>query len=297
MGLHRSGTSILYKMLGETKKFNILTLYHVINYNQLIYNYVNKIETKKKQELNDLIIKKGIKTRKTDHMVVNSDYPHEYMYIFSELGYSWKINEKNKLLFETLCKKLKYISENNNPILLKNPHDFANFVFIKQNFPNAKFIFIHRNPFEVINSTMRLWETHLKTKNEFLAIYSKSYEKVYDNPLSRMLLRFIYISKIPIGITRVVTSAAKRSMHYLKNIDSLSKEDYVIITYENLCKNPNKVIGEVLDFLNVKSNIDFSKFVKPRNLKLIPKVEFWKNLIKKKMKDYINYLHKISTLE
>ena len=296
MGLHRSGTSILYKMLGETKKFSILTLYHVIYYNELIYNHVNKIETRKKQELNNLIIKRGIKTRKTDHMTVNADYPHEYMYIFSEQGYTWKINEKNKVLFETLCKKLKYISENNNPILLKNPHDFANFVFIKQNFPNAKFIFIHRNPFEVINSNMRLWETHLKKRNEFLAMYLKSYGKLYDNPLSRILWRLIYISKIPIGITRVVNLAAKRTKGYLKDISYLKNGDYIILTYEDLCRKPNKTIGKILDFLNVKSDIDFSKLIKPRDLKLMPKVEFWKKLISKKMKDYISYLHKISNL-
>jgi hypothetical protein len=291
MGLHRSGTTILYKMLAETGKFNILTAYHVIFYDELLYNHINGIEEKKKEEFNNLLIEKGIITRKTDNVKVSADYAHEYLYIFTERGYPWTIATENKEFFEEMCKKFKFISENNNPILLKNPYDYSNFIFIKKAFPNAKFIFINRNPLEVISSTMRLWRTHFSSKNEFLAMYYKQYERIYDNPVSRFIFKKYYLSKFPPGIFEPIRRSAKGTDYYLKNIKSLSEKDYISITYEKLCADPNKSIGQILDFLNLKTNIDFSKHIKPRKLKLTPEVDFMKNFIFKKMKPYFEYFN------
>ena len=49
MGLHRSGTSILYKMLGATRHFNTVTAYHILKYDELLYNFTkNKEKTVKR---------------------------------------------------------------------------------------------------------------------------------------------------------------------------------------------------------------------------------------------------------
>lgn len=293
MGLHRSGTSILYKMLNETGKLNSLTAYHILNYDMLLYNYVNGLEDKKKDELNNLFKSKGITNRKTDYMEVTSDYVHEYVYIFSERNYPSKITHKNKELFDNICKKLSYISGNDNPILLKNPYDYPNFLFIKKIYPNAKFIFIHRNPLSVISSTMLLWKTLLTNKNEYTALFSKSYSRSYGNPLIRFMMRMYYTSRVPIGIFDVLNRSVKGNKYFLENIVQISKDDYISITYESLCKNPNKVISDIMSFLNIQSDIDFSKFIKPRKLKLIPEVKFIKKFIFKMMRPYFDY-HKYS---
>ena len=41
-------------------------------------------------------------------MKVTADYVHEYCYIFSKKNYNNKLNNKNKQLFDLLCKKLSY---------------------------------------------------------------------------------------------------------------------------------------------------------------------------------------------
>ena len=215
------------------------------------------------------------------------------MYIFSERNYNWQLCDKNKNLFDELCKKIQYISENKNPILLKNPHDFANFLYIKKIYPKSKFIFIHRNPYEIISSTMRLWQTHLKNKNEYLAMYNKGYDKLYSNPFSRFFWKKIYLSNLPIGLYNIVSMSSKRTNKYLKDIKHLPENDYLIITYEKLCNKTDKVIKEIEKFLNVKINIDLSGYIKPRALNLTSEVEIWKKLISKKMKFYIKYLNNI----
>jgi hypothetical protein len=145
LGLHRSGTTILYRMLNETGNFNVLTLYHVLYFDRLLYDQINHIEGKEKDRLNALLKEKGITNRKTDAIRVTAEYEHEYVYIFSQRNYPRKINENNRELFELLCKKITYLSGNDKPILLKNPYDYPKFLSIKKMYPHAKFVFIQRN--------------------------------------------------------------------------------------------------------------------------------------------------------
>jgi len=273
-------------MLNETKNFTILTTNHVINYNQILHNYIKNIEDKKKIELNELMKQKGIITRKFDEMEVGADLEHEYVDIFLERNYSFRLSLKNKNLFDEMCRKLKYTSNNHNPLLLKNPHDYTNFLEIKKIYPDAKFIFIHRNPIKVINSVMHLWKTHFSSKNQYIALYSKRYEKCYDNILIRLLLRFFYCSKFPISIIREIFKVSKGNKNYLKNINKLSKKDFISITYENLCNNPNKEIRNILDFLNLECNINYDNYINKRTLGIKPEVEFMKNYILNKNELY-----------
>jgi hypothetical protein len=228
----------------------------------------------------------GITTRKTDELEVTADYAHEYMYIFSQKNYPWKLTAKNKQLFEELCKKLRYISDNNKPLLLKNPYDYPNFLFVKKNYPNAKFIFIHRNPLEVISSSLRLYETRFKNEDKLMGLYYEQYTKLFQNPLALFLARIYYTSCFPLGVFKIIWHSTKANKYFLKNIKYLSDEDYISINYEKLCMEPNKVIIKILDFLNMKTDKDFNKYVKPRKLKLIPRILFLRKFIYKMMKSY-----------
>ena len=289
MGLHRSGTSILYQMLGKAGHLNTVTAYHILKYDELLHNHINNLEDNIKNVINKLFKEKGITDRIIDYIPVTADYNHEYVYLFSEKDQPLKICFKNRWLFENLCKKITYISGNNNPILLKNPYDYSNFLFIKKIYPNARFIFIHRNPLYVLSSLMRTMQMLLKHKNEYTAIFSKKYRQIFKNPLALLAARIYYTSKIPIGLFVEIQSYAWATSYFLKNINQLPKNDYILIKYEDLCRDPNKVIAEIISFLQIKSDVDFSMFIKPRKLDLIPEVKILKKYIFKKMKPFFEY--------
>lgn len=44
-------------------------------------------------------------------------------------------------------------------LLLKNPFHIARAKILAEMYPEAKFVFIHRNPYEVFSSTLHLWKT------------------------------------------------------------------------------------------------------------------------------------------
>ena len=78
MGEHRSGTTLLYKILVETECFNFVKAYHIIKYKKILSNHVNDIENQAYQELDDQLKSLGINDRVIDKLKVTPDFPEEY---------------------------------------------------------------------------------------------------------------------------------------------------------------------------------------------------------------------------
>ncbi len=293
MGLHRSGTSILYKLLGETKKFNVVNAYHMVYYDQLLYNHENNLEEKFKQQLNQKLQQKNNEDRGIDKLKVYADLPEEYVFIITRKTLLRYINPLNKDIFIEMCKKIQYISENNKkPLILKNPYDFPNFLYIKKIFPDAKFIFIHRHPLKIISSTLKAEASLYKKLNQYYSQMDNNYVKIFKIPLLHKIIYLLYSKLGVLGTIQITNYSKKAVNYYFKNIDKISEEDYVIIKYEDLCENPNQIMENILHFLGFKekNNIDFRKYISPRKLQLDPTIIKLKNFIYKSMKKYFDFL-------
>ena len=119
LGLHRSGTSILYRLLTQTGNFNSVTAYHLIYYNQLLKDFLlSQGEDSKKhltQQLQSFSVDRGI-----DRLKLDADFPEEYGFLLGKQSSKMFITGKNNDVFTELCKKIQVVSDNNKPILLKN---------------------------------------------------------------------------------------------------------------------------------------------------------------------------------
>ena len=94
MGVPRSGTSILYKILSATSNFNIVTSYHILKYSELLHNYINNIENQAKNNLADFF-KENLNTdRIIDRMQITPDFAEEYGFILGEKAGHPKISPK-----------------------------------------------------------------------------------------------------------------------------------------------------------------------------------------------------------
>lgn len=82
----------------------------------------------------------------------NQDYYNRYVSLFDV-----SIKEKRKLKKDIsyIIRKLS-IKKNNKQLVLKSPIDTARVDLLLEIFPNAKFIHIYRNPYEVFFSTKRM---------------------------------------------------------------------------------------------------------------------------------------------
>lgn len=74
-----------------------------------------------------------------------------------------------------LLKLISYANDKKR-LLLKNPHNTSRVKELLSIFPNAKFVFIHRNPYEVYHSTVHLYKKTIST--QFLQNFSE--EEILD---------------------------------------------------------------------------------------------------------------------
>ena len=290
LGHQRTGTTILYKMLGKTEQFNNVTIYHILKYDELLYNHIKNRENKVKKDINSFFKKSEIKNRSIDKIKVESDCFHDYGYIFSKKKFPKKLSYKSKDLFEKLCKKIIFVSKNNKPILLKNPFDYSNFLLLKKMYPDAKFIFIHRNPYEVVSSMMRAARVLYENKVTFATLFDSKYNQIFDSSLQLNTKKLLYASRFPLGILGTISSYAKESDFFLRNMKYLPDEDYISVRYEDLCYCPNEIICKIMNFLNLNyEKKDFSRYIKPRKLELTRETKIFMGMIYQLMEPYFKW--------
>ncbi len=155
LGDHRSGTTLLYQTLASTQCFNVVKAYHIIKYDEILHNHYNNIEAKKLQELQAEFEQLGICDREFDAVRVSPELPEEYGFIIRNAGHELYINDESLPKFLEACRKIQVTGDLARPLLLKNPWCYPYFLYIRQVIPNARFIFIHRNPIDVINSKLK----------------------------------------------------------------------------------------------------------------------------------------------
>lgn len=290
LGVHRSGTSILYKMLTDTGSFNAVTAYHIVKYDELLYNHHQDVEKKVKEELTASFKTEDSEDRRIDNMKVTADFPEEYGFLLTKQTIQMYLTSKNLSLFKELCKKIQMLEGNDKPLLLKNPYDFPNFLFIKKMFPDAKFVFIHRHPFKTISSARSAMDILTQRKNPYgTQLLFGLNEKVY-HPLLLYPLRLIF-SRIPeISVIIITRITASWTNYYMKNVKKLPANDYVTITYEEFCMHPQATIETIMNKFSIpaRNTFDASKLMKPRGKEVDPSVRKFQPFIYKSLKKYFD---------
>lgn len=291
LGDHRSGTTLLYKTLVATECFNFVRAYHIIKYDEILYNYVNKIEDRVGHELDKSMNLLGISDRVFDRVLVSSNLPEEYGFILKNAGYESYIDSRNLPLFRELCKKIQFVSHPDKALLLKNPWCLPHFMYVKSAFPEAKFIFIHRHPLHAINSKLKSVRSFLSARNVYMDLIAKWYTDIFDNPVKRFIYRMLYSQYFDLGLHEVTQQAIKSTTYFLQNIESLSNRDYVSIRYEDLCQEPETTILKILDFLELEPRVTlaYENLIEARTMKLLPEVEAKSEQILQKLQPYFAY--------
>ena len=291
MGDHRSGTTLLYKLLAETECFNFVNAYHIIKYNELLFNRLNNREEQAQQEVNKFFQDLGLKNRLIDKVAVTAGLPEEYGFILENAGKPTHICPENLQNFRELCQKVQFISAPQKNLLLKNPWDFSNFRYIKSVLPTAKFIFIHRHPIHIINSQLKASLSMLSTKNAYIAAISQPYAKLYKNPwrlLYRRLRNSLFFQRSLNTATRDVAQAVD---YFIENVNLLPETDYMSVRYEELSQEPEKVVLSVLNFLKLQpeSPLSYDTLIESRPLSLLPEVGKKYDELQQKLQPYFDY--------
>jgi len=287
LGLHRSGTSILYKMLESTGRFNSVTAYHIAFYNQLLRNHIEGREEAAKREFNKVLRQKNHRDRGIDRLKMSADLPLEYAFLLGKNYLFNQLNERNFAVFEEMCKKIQFIEGRSKRLLLKNPWDFSNFLFIKQKLPSAKFVFIHRRPLHVISSSLRALRVLVNQRTVYSEMVSPLAREAVNNPALSALGKMLLSPPVPPGLFLVVEQRARDACYFLRNLRHLSSQDYVNVRYEDLCSATERTMDKILNFLAIEENPEqFNAFINPRGLSLCPEVKRFQGYIQRRFREY-----------
>ena len=187
IGHWRSGTTHLHYLLSQDKRFVYLDSFQAFFF---------RVAFVSKGIMRPLLAKLMPSTRLQDNVKIDAHSPQEEEHPLTNLteksgmqifffpknrSYFDKYNvfegttEKEikdwKKVYLKMLKQISLFQGKKKQLLLKNPHNTGRVKILLQLFPNAKFIFIHRNPYEVYSSTKYLYQKAVKT--QFLQEFSE----------------------------------------------------------------------------------------------------------------------------
>ena len=173
--------------------------------------------------------------------------------------------------------------------MLKNPFDTGNFIFIREAFPQARFVFIFRNPLEVISSQLHAIRTALEKEVAYDAIVSERYRRSLKSPLGLALTRWACSDRFPLLYFQIARNLTRQCDYIVKNFDTLAPRA-VGITYRELCEAPAKSVDRIFSFLNLQPQRipNYGKLIRPRYPKLLPEVRKRQDVIAERNKIFCN---------
>ena len=285
LGHWRSGTTLLHNLLCLDKETAFTTTYQTVFPNNLfafqwLFKGVMRIAMPSHRPVDN--VKLDPNYPQEEEFALNNEIPisfynwwyfpkstrsiaDEYLLdktASAEAKLIWRINFKR---FVTRCilntKGVRFIS--------KNPPHTARIPELLKLYPNAKFIFIHRNPYEVVHSTNafyksilegiklqdisdeQLMENILYTNKELIAKYEKdkglipkgnlleiTYAELVED--SKPLIEQIYKTLLKDDFSRIekpLVTYLKKQSHSLKNYEFQS----------NFVQNVNNSLGQIIE--------------------------------------------------
>jgi hypothetical protein len=180
IGHYRSGTTFLHKVLSADRQWSHITTF------DFLFPYLSPCLVQPMKAILSLLIRTfKIKHPHFNNYIVNLDdpleedmitissltphsafwgevFPHRAKDYFCQQMFFRSNKEKEAWKQGYLYLLKKFTCRKKGRLLLKNPPNTARVRTILELFPDAKFIFIYRNPYQVFYSTQSLWKRTLE---------------------------------------------------------------------------------------------------------------------------------------
>ncbi len=251
VGYFRSGTTYLFYLLGSDPKFVYPSTYQVLTPHLFL------LFGKGMRKLFNSVMPE---TRPQDNVKISAESPSEEEFALANMtpfslvnGYVFPrriketcedcIHPKTKKQQEEWSKKLDYfvrkaiLANGNQQMLLKSPLNTARIDEILKRYPNARFIHIHRNPYEVYISNEGLLEKILP---------KMALNRAHEKELEQF----------------IIDSYRDTYQNFLKSKQQLRPDQLVEIRYSEFEKKPMEILQQVYDQIKLGDFSKVSSFIK-----------------------------------
>jgi hypothetical protein len=273
IGPHRSGTTLLYRVLTETGSFNSTSTYHIVNRHRLLALHSTGQEQAARDELDRWFAEKRLRGKEHSSAHITPDLPEEYSFALEHQAKRIIVDQDNLSSFNLFCRKVQMVQDPSRPLLLKNSYDTLNFLYLRDHVPNARFIFIYRHPVDVVNSQIRLLRQMIHEKSEYHALMLHRLRALYDNPVKLALARMVYSKHLPLMLIQTSRYVSRNCDYILDNVDKLG-DAAIGLSYPDLCGDTNRQMSRILSFLHLDERTpqDYSRIIRTREPAVLPEL-------------------------
>lgn len=262
MGLHRSGTTFLYDSLARCFALANLSLYHLFYYDRLLKNHAEGGERRDRDRLNALFRRLGITDRKLDAVYVDDRMVEEYGWMLRNHSFRMKVTRGNQAFLHEVCRKLQVVTPGAQAVLLKNPWDTGNARNILEWFPNARFIYITRDPIYILNSQINAAISLLSGSQPFQTLLVDNFKTVFGKgSLSAVyagwkLLRGVKVLTGNRPFEAVIRPFAAKAVErqlaaYYRDLEELPPESVYALDYQSFNERPQDHLRALAVFLDL----------------------------------------------
>ncbi len=272
IGAPRSGTTLLFQSLSNTKSFSYPSNFISRFYNNPAFGLqVQELLTNKdyhfQNEFSDVNFSSEIDFKssigKTNGILSPNEFWYFWRRFFDEenLQYELKINKDT--LIQLTSELSNWYSILEKPLLFKGLLFNEYIDSIKNIIPEAKFIFIRRDLHDNSKSLLNTRKTFFGDTSRWYSFKTTNYDQIKDRPAEEQVV--LQINQINNSIE--------------KQLNNLPNTDYFQVSYEEYCKNPNKslenlfnhfklnieinfALNDVIQFKMTEKNIEISNFIK-----------------------------------
>ncbi len=240
LGHWRQGTTFLHELFNCNPEYEFMTLFESVFPNHFLYS---------SEFLRWFLNLFLPETRPQDDLKITADLPSEHDFAIANLssmspysgayfpnnqdaynkyvtleGLSEKQIEKIKSSFRYMMKKL-IVKKKYKRLVLKSPVDTARVGFLLELFPDAKYVHIARNPYEVYYSTKRM------------------HQKLV--PIFQLQEGYPDLDKFVLEIFEGMYTK------FYNEVDLIPKENFIEIRYEEFIANPVDEMEKIYDSLSL----------------------------------------------
>ncbi|HAF28872.1 MAG TPA: hypothetical protein DCG75_07475 [Bacteroidales bacterium] len=234
VGIQRTGSTLVSQFIEKTFPFfpigNFNTIFKRSNY--YVHKWIRRLYKKPNPTYKNFYgIAKGIFSIGDSYELWDRWLDKNHYLIPSEIR-----NEKSNHLknyFSTLYKAY------NKPILTKNNRNSLLIPLFKATFKNSFYVIVKRNPVSVIKSTLQASKDFFGNGDLLWGLYpTQEFDSNnYENLTEAATVQFLMLNKI-----------------LNDQLNELEDDSYLVIDYNDFCKNPSQFQKNLIEKLNAKKN-------------------------------------------
>lgn len=241
LGVHRSGTTWLAQSLARRGRCAPYTVRHLLS---AVEGHLHTDAS-----ATDRLASAHVEARPGDGLPVTATASEEYGYALALLYGTSRTTKRARPQLEAIIAQLQDEHPARVPVL-RNPWDYAATHKLAAWFPDARFVFVHRDPLATVGSAVEMFADFWERPHPYGLLMSPRYQRAWASRWQRPLLQAA--ASRPGLVARLVASGTTWAHRaHLTDASRLPLDRFVHVRYDAMLADPVQRVDQLLTTLGI----------------------------------------------